>query len=102
MICRKYRLKTKVKCQRRLTAQLSEFSFASTRCNLPTDGTIIPTQGSHNTGYRMERYGPNESVLVVAGSGVVAATRAATSIAPMALPGDFILTHSSGFYGEVI
>ena len=69
---------------------------------MPTDRTITPTHGSHNTGYRVERHGPNESVPVHAGTDAVAATRAATSIAPMALPGDFILTHSPGLYGELI
>jgi len=67
---------------------------------LRTDETVIPASGSHNTGYKIERYGPNESVPVLSGS--VGSASTVATITPMALPGDFILTHSSGFYGEVI
>jgi hypothetical protein len=66
------------------------------------DETITPTQGSRNTGYRAERYGPNESVPILAGTSGTPATSMVTPIAPMALSGDFILTHSSGIYGLVI
>jgi uncharacterized protein YycO len=48
------------------------------------------------SGYQVRRYGPNESVPLVTAAAPISATN------PSALPGDFILTHSSGIYGRVI
>lgn len=48
------------------------------------------------SGYQAIRYGPDESVPT---SKIALALTATT---PVALPGDFILTHSSGIYGKLI
>jgi hypothetical protein len=49
----------------------------------------------HLAGYRAIRYGPNESVPTAKSAG----TAVPISVA---LPGDFLLTHSSGIYGRLI
>ena len=48
------------------------------------------------SGYQAIRYGPNESVPIPK------AAAPAPAANPVALPGDFILTHSSGIYGRLI
>jgi uncharacterized protein YycO len=50
----------------------------------------------HTSGYQVRRYGPNESVPISTTPISVPVTN------PVAQPGDFILTHSSGIYGSVI
>lgn len=47
-------------------------------------------------GYRVVRYGPDESVRTLS------AVTTSASRNPVALPGDFILTHSSGIFGRLI
>jgi len=54
------------------------------------------TMSALPSGYRVERYGPNESVPTVATRELLA------KASRVALPGDFILTHSSGLYGKAI
>ena len=55
---------------------------------------MTPASETHNvSGYRVVRYGPNESV---------PNSKATLSLVggnPPPLPGDFLLTHSSGIYG---
>jgi uncharacterized protein YycO len=50
----------------------------------------------HSSAFRVLRYGPNESVVTAA------AARGRPTEKPVARPGDFILTHSSGLYGTLI
>ena len=52
--------------------------------------------GTRVSGYQAIRYGPNESVPTSNNTVALASPR------PVALPGDFILTHSSGIYGALI
>lgn len=47
-------------------------------------------------GYRVVRYGPHKSIPTRASFGATA------QIEPLACSGDFILTHSTGFYGRMI
>jgi len=55
-----------------------------------------PASGAHRSGaWNVLRYGPNESVPTKT-TGTVSTTN------PAALPGDFMLTHSSGIYGRLI
>ena len=49
-----------------------------------------------SSGYEVTRYGPNESVPIRSSAAAIGAPVA------VALPGDFILTHSSGLYGKLI
>jgi hypothetical protein len=58
-----------------------------------TSASVAP----HPSGYQVRRYGPNESVPLAS-----AAAAPLPAANPVALPGDFILTHSSGIYGRVI
>jgi uncharacterized protein YycO len=55
-----------------------------------------PGVGQQSHPYRVFRYGPHESVPTTKTAMVNAAQ------SPAALPGDFILTHSSGIYGRLI
>jgi hypothetical protein len=52
--------------------------------------------GTRVSGYQAIRYGPNESVCAPNN------TAALKSQNPIARPGDFILTHSSGIYGALV
>jgi uncharacterized protein YycO len=52
--------------------------------------------GTRITGYQAMRYGPDESVPTSKTAIELAASK------PVARPGDFILTHSSGIYGRLI
>jgi hypothetical protein len=52
--------------------------------------------GTRVTGYQAIRYGPDESVPTSKTAIELAASK------PLARPGDFILTHSSGIYGRLI
>jgi len=54
------------------------------------------TPGTRVTGYQAIRYGPDESVPTSKTAIGLAAPK------PVARPGDFLLTHSSGIYGKLI
>jgi len=57
---------------------------------------VMTTVAPQLSGYRVRRYGPRESVPIA---------RTAAALAekpPIAQPGDFLLTHSSGVYGGLI
>ena len=56
----------------------------------------VGNAGTYSAGYQAVRYGPNESVPTPNNTVALASPR------PVALPGDFILTHSSGIYGALI
>lgn len=55
-----------------------------------------PSSAQQLRGYRVVRYGPNESVSVSKTAMTV------TVASPVAMAGDFILTHSSGVFGRLI
>ncbi len=58
---------------------------------------MISSIPSADTGsYQVRRYGPNESVPIKSAAASLVSTD------PVALPGDFLLTHSSGIYGSLI
>jgi uncharacterized protein YycO len=57
---------------------------------------VSATAAHHLTGYRVERYGPHESVPTAETADQLATAK------PLARPGDFLLTHSSGIYGTLI
>jgi len=58
---------------------------------------MTPASETRNvSGYRVVRYGPNESVPNSK------ATMSLVGGSPPPLPGDFILTHSSGIYGKLV
>src|SRR6266568_3062896 len=57
---------------------------------------MASTPGTHLTGYQAIRYGPDESVPTLNPTTELEVSR------PVARPGDFVLTHSSGVYGGLI
>ena len=57
---------------------------------------VSPTAAHHLAGYRVERYGPHESVPTAHTADLL------TTAKPLARAGDFLLTHSSGIYGTLI
>jgi len=56
----------------------------------------MASSSTHVAAYQMTRYGPNESVPTKN------AANSALSTDLVPLPGDFILTHSSGMYGKLV
>jgi hypothetical protein len=57
-----------------------------------TSASVAPHPGD----YQVRRYAPNETVPIANTAAVV------TQANPVALPGDFLLTHSAGLYGTLI